>query len=153
VLKNLSEINDQAYKVGVVMENIAKASEQQTQAVEQVNGVIGQMSTVTQHVAANAEESASGSEQLFGLAEELKGMVYAFSLSGRKTDGGFYSMMAEPSIAAAERSMHETPPVSNQPPSAALREKMAAGAGKAEDIIPFDEAMLGYSFDDDTMRR
>jgi methyl-accepting chemotaxis protein len=137
VLKNLSEINDQAYKVGVVMENIANASEQQTQAVEQVNTVIGQMSAITQHVAANAEESASGSEQLFALAEELKGMVYAFNLSGKKADDDFAFPMQTPQEAS----------MANQPHLAGKSGNLTSDARNPEDIIPFDDAMLEYPFD------
>jgi methyl-accepting chemotaxis protein len=81
VLKNLKDISDQVKKVGAVMAEIAEASEQQTQGIEQVNAVIDQMSVITQEVAANSEESASGAEELSGQAKELKGMVRAFRLS------------------------------------------------------------------------
>jgi methyl-accepting chemotaxis protein len=148
VLKNLSEINDQAYKVGVVMENIANASGQQTQAVEQVNTVIGQMSAITQHVAANAEESANGSEQLFALAEELKGMVYAFSLSAKKADEDFTSLMPTPSKASAKSPKNNKAAMANQLPSFDISGPLASNAGNPEELIPFDDALPAYPFDD-----
>jgi methyl-accepting chemotaxis protein len=139
VLKNLTEINDQAYKVGVVMENIAKASEQQTQAVEQVNSVISQMSMITQQVAANAEESASGSEQLFGLAEELKGMVYAFTLSEKKADGSRlstgYSSQAPMQHFSVAPSIEERGHVSS-PMMAGSKQSPSVSAAE---LIPFDD--------------
>jgi methyl-accepting chemotaxis protein len=81
VLNNLNEINGQVKKVGTVMAEIAAASEQQTQGVDQVNSVITQMNIVTQQIASNAEESASGAEELAGQSDELKSMVRAFQLS------------------------------------------------------------------------
>ncbi len=95
VLGHLSEINNQAYKVGAVMEDIAEASEQQARAVEQVNNVIDQMSTTTQQVAANAEESASSSQQLFALATELRSMVFAFTTSNIRSGKGSSAALPE----------------------------------------------------------
>jgi methyl-accepting chemotaxis protein len=143
VLKNLSEINGQAYKVGIVMENIAKASEQQTQAVEQVNSVIGQMSMITQHVASNAEESASGSEQLFGLAEELKGMVYAFNLSEKKADLSHASLAQMPAIPMTNGSKQKKTGRPDRAPSMVMMDEMQPAAGKAEDLIPFGDLAPG----------
>jgi methyl-accepting chemotaxis protein len=144
VLKNLTEINGQAYKVGVVMENIAKASEQQTQAVEQVNSVISQMSMITQQVAANAEESASGSEQLFGLAEELKGMVYAFTLSEKKGDGSrapaAYSSPAPMQHASVNQDfMPQGMEERGHVPSPMMSGGRQSPSVTAAELIPFDD--------------
>jgi methyl-accepting chemotaxis protein len=92
VLENLQEINGQVKKVGAVMDEIAEASQQQTQGVEQVNGVISQMSVITQDLAANSEESASGAEQLSAQADELKSMVHAFRLSRNAGDANTSSV-------------------------------------------------------------
>jgi methyl-accepting chemotaxis protein len=86
VLKNLKDINDQVKKVGVVMAEVAEASEQQTRGIEQANAVIDQMNIITQEVAANAEQSASGAEELSAQADELKSMVHAFQLSSNAAD-------------------------------------------------------------------
>jgi methyl-accepting chemotaxis protein len=87
VLNNLSEINGQVKKVGAMMEDIAKASDQQTRSVDLVNTIIGRMNAVTQQVAANAEESAGGAMELSGQAMELTDLVNAFRLSGRSDAG------------------------------------------------------------------
>ncbi len=149
VLKNLTEINGQAYKVGVVMENIAKASEQQTQAVEQVNSVIHQMSMITQQVAANAEESASGSEQLFGLAEELKGMVYAFSLSERRSDSAqassaFSSPASSPHLSIAQDFLKiDASAAGGHIPSSIRNGGLRPNTNAAAELIPFDDLIPG----------
>jgi methyl-accepting chemotaxis protein len=80
VLKNLDEINGQIRKVSEVMAEIAAASDQQSQGIEQVNTAVEQMNQVTQQVAANAEESASAAEELSGQANELQSMVSQFQL-------------------------------------------------------------------------
>lgn len=81
VLRNLQEINGQVKKVEATMEDIANASNQQTQAVDHVNMVIAQMNKVTQKVAANAGEFTVGAEELSGQANELQNLVNLFRLS------------------------------------------------------------------------
>ena len=82
VLTKLQEINEQANRVGVVMGEIASASDQQAIGIDQVTSAVDQMSQVTQSQAANSEESASMAEELSGQAEELRSMVTRFRLSG-----------------------------------------------------------------------
>jgi methyl-accepting chemotaxis protein len=62
-------------KVNDLVAEIAAASGEQSQGIEQINTAITQMDTVTQTTAANAEESASASEELNAQAEELNKMV------------------------------------------------------------------------------
>jgi methyl-accepting chemotaxis protein len=81
VLEKLQEITTQANKVGEVMEEIALASEQQTQGIEQVSGSVDEMNQVTQQNAASSEESASAAEELSSQAAELRGLVERFELS------------------------------------------------------------------------
>ena len=54
---------------------IAAASAEQAQGIDQVNTAVAQMDKVTQQNAANAEESASASEQLSAQANSMKSMV------------------------------------------------------------------------------
>jgi methyl-accepting chemotaxis protein len=84
VLKNLNEIHSEVTKVSEVIAEIAAASDQQSQGVEQINTAIEQMNQVTQQTAANAEESASASEELSGQANEMNGMVGSFHLTGNQ---------------------------------------------------------------------
>jgi methyl-accepting chemotaxis protein len=54
---------------------IAAASREQSQGLEQVNNAVSQMDSVTQQNAATAQESASASQQLNAQAEQLRRVV------------------------------------------------------------------------------
>jgi methyl-accepting chemotaxis protein len=75
VAGNLSGIIDQVRKLDGLISEIATASHEQSQGLEQVNTAIGQIDKVTQSNAAAAEESASASEELNAQASELNALV------------------------------------------------------------------------------
>ncbi len=75
VAKNLAGIKENAGKVATLIAEIAAASKEQSQGIDQVNTAVSEMDKVVQQNAANAEESASASEELSGQAEELTSMV------------------------------------------------------------------------------
>ncbi len=75
----LTEITIQAKKVNELMDEIAAASQEQSQGIEQVNKAIAQMETVTQQNSSNAEESASASEELSAQAQNLQEIVKQLS--------------------------------------------------------------------------
>jgi methyl-accepting chemotaxis protein len=83
VLKNFQEITDKIGKVSQVVAEIAAASEQQDQGINQVNKAIEQLNLLTQQNAANAEESASAAQQMSSQSEEMRSMVAGFKLSNR----------------------------------------------------------------------
>ena len=62
-------------KIGKLVEEIAAASQEQAQGVEQVNKAVAEMDKVTQSTAANAEESASAAEEMNAQAEQMKVFV------------------------------------------------------------------------------
>jgi methyl-accepting chemotaxis protein len=68
-------------KVDNLIAEIAAASQEQSQGIDQINTAVAQMDKVTQQNAANSEESASASEELSSQAEELQKMVGQFKLS------------------------------------------------------------------------
>jgi methyl-accepting chemotaxis protein len=82
VLKTLGAINAQVVKVSEVVAEIAAASEQQSQGVDQINSAVLQMNGVTQQMASGAEESASAAEELASQSNVLTDMVGQFQLSG-----------------------------------------------------------------------
>jgi len=63
-----------AKAAGLVGE-IAQASDEQAQGVDQINKAVSEMDRVTQHTAANAEESASASQELCNQAVKMKELV------------------------------------------------------------------------------
>jgi methyl-accepting chemotaxis protein len=75
VAENLGEIVEKARRVDELVGEIASASQEQTQGINQVSGAISQMDKVTQSNAANAEETASASEELSAQAEMMRESV------------------------------------------------------------------------------
>jgi len=86
VAKSLEQIVERTDKMGDLIGEIAAASNEQAQGIEQVNKAVAQMNQVTQSNAANSEESASASEELSSQAAELATMVNEFTLSGDSRD-------------------------------------------------------------------
>jgi methyl-accepting chemotaxis protein len=81
VLGQLRGITDGARKVGEMMGEIAVASEEQNQGIQQISSAMEQISQVTQQNAASSEESASAAEELSAQADELRSLVGHYKLS------------------------------------------------------------------------
>jgi methyl-accepting chemotaxis protein len=73
--KVLDEIVQSVSKTTDLIGEIAAASKEQAQGIDQVNTAVAQMDKVTQQNAANAEESASASEELTSQAKAMNDMV------------------------------------------------------------------------------
>jgi len=70
-----TEVADSSAKVGELVGEIAAASNEQAEGIEQVNKAVVEMDKVVQQNAANAEESASASEEMNAQAVQMKGFV------------------------------------------------------------------------------
>jgi methyl-accepting chemotaxis protein len=70
-----TEVAGSSVKVGDIVGEIAAASSEQAQGVEQINKAVTEMDKVVQQNAASAEESASASEEMNAQAEQMKSMV------------------------------------------------------------------------------
>lgn len=70
-----TEVSTNATKVGELVAEIAAASNEQAQGIDQINKAATEMDQVTQQNAANAEESASASEELNAQAEQMRSVV------------------------------------------------------------------------------
>ena len=77
----LHEIVTNVTKVTELIGEIALASSEQAQGIEQVNEGLSQIDQVTQSDAAFAEESASAAEELSSQADNLKQMLKRFKLT------------------------------------------------------------------------
>jgi len=77
----LSRIVTGATKVNDLITEVAAASSEQANGIEQVNQAVAQLNKITQTNSASSEESASAAEELNGQAEELSSMVNSFLLS------------------------------------------------------------------------
>ena len=69
------EVTTNSDKVAHLVGEIAAASQEQAQGIDQINTAMSQMDQVTQQNAANAEESASASEELNAQAFSMKDAV------------------------------------------------------------------------------
>lgn len=76
----LEEILTGSAKVAEFLGEIALASKEQAQGVQQINGGLEQIDQVTQSNTASAEEGASAAEELAAQATQLQGMVSRFKL-------------------------------------------------------------------------
>ncbi|PKN18321.1 MAG: methyl-accepting chemotaxis protein [Deltaproteobacteria bacterium HGW-Deltaproteobacteria-6] len=59
-------------KVGNLVDEIAAASQEQAQGIDQISKAVAEMDKVVQQTAANAEESAGASEEMSGQATRMK---------------------------------------------------------------------------------
>ncbi len=73
--EDFAMVAESAAKVGALVTEIAAASDEQVQGINQVNVAAAEMDKLIQQNAANAEESASAAEEMHALAEQLRGVV------------------------------------------------------------------------------
>jgi len=81
VLKNFHDIAEKTNTVSQVVAEIAVASEQQDEGINQVNKAVEQLNLLTQQNAANSEELASAAQEMSSQSEEMRSMVANFELS------------------------------------------------------------------------
>lgn len=130
----LTKIADGNRKVNELVDEIAAASEQQSQGIDQVNTAVSQMEQVTQKNAGNAEESAAGAEELSNQAEELNRVVAGLQtlVNGAKATA----------FAPTETSFQTQPsptrrPQQHRPPAWVASQK--GQADQAEDLFPLED--------------
>ncbi|MCB9481962.1 MAG: Cache 3/Cache 2 fusion domain-containing protein [Desulfobacteraceae bacterium] len=68
-------LQENAEKIKTLISEIASASMEQSNGINQISDSTGQLDQATQQTAANAEESASASEELSAQAEQMKNIV------------------------------------------------------------------------------
>ena len=93
VSESLGQIVTKARRVDELVAEIATASREQSQGLDQINTAVTQMDKVTQSNAATAEESASASEELSAQAATLREIVgelqkLVSGSAGGKSHGG-----------------------------------------------------------------
>ncbi|MDM8535501.1 methyl-accepting chemotaxis protein [Desulfobacterales bacterium HSG17] len=136
-----SEVDDISAKAGDLVGEIAAASDDQAQGIEQVNRGVADMDKVIQQNAANAQETSSASEQLLFQAGKMKEFVEKLILivKGGKNDS--LTKKDEPGIKPKKqiqsqgtfnRDTHKNKELTAQ--SEKKPEKISA-----EELIPFDD--------------
>ncbi len=71
----LQKIGEVSARVTELVEGVARANQEQSRGIGEINVAVGLMDQVTQNNAANAEETASASEELASQSRELKTLV------------------------------------------------------------------------------
>jgi len=90
------EVSVSASKVGELVGEIAAASQEQAQGIDQINKAVMEMDKVTQQTAANAEESASASEEMNAQAEQMKSISSVLvNIIGGSANGARYDNRAD----------------------------------------------------------
>jgi methyl-accepting chemotaxis protein len=72
---SFSHVSESSTKVGELVAEIAAASREQAQGIEQVNKAVVEMDKIVQQNAANSEETASASEEMSAQSEQMRYMV------------------------------------------------------------------------------
>lgn len=85
----LREIVGAMKNVARLVSEIAAASQEQKQGLDQINIAVAEMDSMTQQNAALVEETASASEEMAGQAREMQSMVERFKIS-EGTRGNVY---------------------------------------------------------------
>ena len=112
---------------------IAAASSEQAQGIDQINKAVAEMDKVTQQTAANAEESASASEEMNAQAEQMKDIASELMtlVGGNLESGSSASSAAAPSKAVLKKVLSFK----------GFGKKANTGAGnvRPEAVIPLDD--------------
>lgn len=130
----LDDIYAKSSRVSELIDEIAAASEEQNQGIEQINQAVNQVDEVTQSIASNSEESAAASEELNAQAESLMDSVFELKqlVEGRQARSEKIVKFQEP-----DRS-NETSTYLHQK---SLKTEKARN--DLEDIIPMEEVSNG----------
>ena len=141
VAETLNNIQNSALKVAGLVAEIAAASRQQAQGIDQVNVAVSEMDKVVQTNAANAEESSSASEELSSQAQELYSLVAELTAM---VSGG-----ATSELASLQRPGHRSGPSSGglaEKVHVALKHPAPANTSRKafspEKVIPLDAREL-----------
>jgi len=131
------KVAESSGKVGTLVAEIAQASKEQSNGIDQVNIAISEMDKVVQQNAANAEESASAAEEMSAQAEQLKEYVdeLVVLVTGKKNEAGH---------SKAVHSIHHPMKTISSKSKAVSKAKKPLLAHKANEVrpdqvIPFDD--------------
>ena len=144
--KTFVGIQESSGKVATLVSEIAAASKEQAQGIEQVNTGVAEMDKVVQQNAANAEESASASEELSSQAQELNAMVEDLLAmvggAGARQTGEVSRPAVRRQPAASRAPAARAPAVHKASAPKQLPGKAPAKVAKPEEVIPLDDEEL-----------
>ena len=136
VSKSLQDIVALARQVDELVAEVANASKEQSQGIDQVNTAVTQMDHVTQSTAASAEESASSAQELTAQAESVREAVAELL---QLVDGGKIAPAKHLSTHAAAPMLHPSR-VDSAPKRKSLPLTSSASAKRMEPVRPSTRA-------------
>lgn len=135
-----SKVVGSTAKMTEIIGEIAVASQEQAQGIEQISRGILEMDKVVQRNAANAEESASASEEMNAQAEQMK--TYVEELEAVIRGRGKGAIVTERQVAARIRDKNKDQPVLPANPAkkpVTAKDTLKARKVSPEKLIPFEE--------------
>jgi hypothetical protein len=133
-------VAESAGKVAELLAEIAAASREQSQGIDQVNKAVGDVDKVTQQNAANAEESSAAAVELSAQAGQMKSMVEELlGLIGGEDGSSARSSAESPQRENVKRSQTiRMPRLGRRSQSAPRQPSFAAAAPEAQaDLTDF----------------
>ena len=123
--KSLDEITAKARQVDELIAEIAVASQEQSQGIDQVSRAVSDMDQVTQANAATAEETSAAANELSSQAAQLKGIISELT---HMVSGGQRAEAVNEEPASSTPAAEES---SEEPAAAAPSPKVQAPAARA----------------------
>ena len=131
------EVTTSSNKVAELIGEIAAASTEQAQGIDQINLAVSQMDQVTQKNAASAEESASASEELNAQSASMLDIVgELITLVGGSATSTRMQQVHQPQTKKNAKADRQTPPRRKEIPQTEV--KSNARLMKSDDVIPMD---------------
>ncbi len=128
VQKALDDIAKQSKKVSQLMEEIAIATQEQSEGVNQVYGAMNQIELTTQQNVANSEKSSTAAEELLNQVDNMKQMIRGLSLLINGTSIFLKEEMDKPGMIGATNLL-------KNPQEKGKKTKLVS----PEDVIPLDK--------------
>ena len=149
VREGLSGIVDLVGKVRAVVAEVATASGEQAEGIDQINKAVVEMDQVVQSSAANAEESAGASEELAGQAQELDALVRRFDLDMKAIEGrAVTKALPKPELKRPPSASGQNPKAGAGSSSKAKPKGAQKNLGQAYDMSPDELIPFGDEDDD-----
>jgi methyl-accepting chemotaxis protein len=139
-----AQVNRESKKIKQLIAEIAAASQEQAQGIEQINKAISEMDKVVQSNAASAEESASASEEMYAQSAQMRKIINNLAMliegTGRQAEGGG---RREPTDSGAPPLRKQTNPAfpAGRPKNPSRQELVATKTKivHPHEVIPLDE--------------
>lgn len=141
--ERLGKIEEKATKVAALVAEIAAASKEQAQGIDQINTSIAEMDKVVQQNAANSEESAGASQELSAQAEELNVIIAELNtiIRGDRQNQEQNPDRSHRDFTTQHRNTRHSYPTSHTERNRSEKRKAltASKPSRTEEIIPLDE--------------